>query len=357
MQGLNINFSIDNNGNITFDNSYKLPKTERRKKGKSIIDFPYDYCVVDIETTGLSPEWDSIIEIAAIKYSGGKIVETFQSLLQPVPYMEDIVEDEGNLTGETRIVYVDEFITKLTGITNEMLANAPKPRVVLPLFDNFLGDSIIIGYNVNFDINFLYDEFRAYLNKEMHNNFVDVMRIARKLHPELHHHRLIDMVEFFGLTNENAHRALSDCSVTEACYEKLKSEAEKKYGSLSEFCNLFLRSNCRYVKAENIIADPSKIDPDSKLYGKNVVFTGALEKLTRAQAMQIVADLGGINQNGVTKKTNFLVLGNNDYCTTIKDGKSTKQKKAEEYQLKGFDIEILPENVFYDMIGEIIDEQ
>ena len=68
--------------------------------------------------------------------------------------------------------------------------------------------------------------------------------------------------------------------------------------------------------------------------------------------MQIVADLGGINQDAVTKKTRYLILGNNDYCTTIKDGKSRKQKKAEAYALAGTGIEILPETVFYDMLGD-----
>ena len=52
------------------------------------------------------------------------------------------------------------------------------------------------------------------------------------------------------------------------------------------------------------------------------------------------------------KKTNFLILGNNEYCKTIKDGKSSKQKKAEKYKLEGLDIEILPETVFYEMIED-----
>ncbi len=68
--------------------------------------------------------------------------------------------------------------------------------------------------------------------------------------------------------------------------------------------------------------------------------------------MQIVADLGGFKQDCVTRKTNYLILGNNDYCTTIVDGKSTKQKNAEKYKLDGQDIEILSETVFYDMIGD-----
>lgn len=68
--------------------------------------------------------------------------------------------------------------------------------------------------------------------------------------------------------------------------------------------------------------------------------------------MQVVANLGGINADNVTKKTNYLILGNNDYCKSIKDGKSSKQKKAEKLQLDGHDIQIIPENVFYDMIAD-----
>jgi DNA polymerase-3 subunit epsilon len=93
-----------------------------------------------------------------------------------------------------------------------------------------------------------------------------------------------------------------------------------------------------------------EIDKAHPLYGKKVVFTGALVRFKRDAAMQLVANLGGINQNGVTKETDFLVLGNNDYCRTIKDGKSSKQKKAEEYMLKGTGISIMDEQTFYDMI-------
>ena len=65
--------------------------------------------------------------------------------------------------------------------------------------------------------------------------------------------------------------------------------------------------------------------------------------------MQLVADVGGINGDSVTKKTNYLILGNNDYCKAIKDGKSNKQKKAEKLILEGADLQIITENVFYDM--------
>lgn len=72
--------------------------------------------------------------------------------------------------------------------------------------------------------------------------------------------------------------------------------------------------------------------------------------MTRKEAMQFVVDRGGLCGDSMNKKTNYLVLGNNDYCTTIKGGKSTKQKKAEKLKLAGCDIEIISENVFYDML-------
>ena len=74
--------------------------------------------------------------------------------------------------------------------------------------------------------------------------------------------------------------------------------------------------------------------------------------MTRDVAQEIVTMLGGIPADRVTAKTNYLILGRNDYCSSIKDGKSRKQKKAEELSLKGCDIQIISENVFYDMIFE-----
>ena len=70
--------------------------------------------------------------------------------------------------------------------------------------------------------------------------------------------------------------------------------------------------------------------------------------MKRADAMQLVINIGGRVGNGVTKKTNYLILGNNDYCKSIKGGKSSKQKKAEQLKLQGQDIEIISEQVFYD---------
>ncbi len=336
---MSIIISLNSDGTACLNNDSQKPK--RAQKGNSIISFPSSYCMIDLETTGYSPLWDEIIEIAAIKYSDGQEVDRFHTLVKP--HRERI----------------STFITELTGITNEMLTDAPQLSSVIAQFDAFLGDSIIMGYNVSFDVNFLYDAYEEYLGKPLPNDHVDCMRMARRLYPEMQHHRLCDVSTKLGVTNERAHRAMSDVEATQACYLLLEKEALEKYGTEDEFKKLWRKKDKRSNRglAKTIVAfDDIKIDPDNPLYGKVCVFTGKLEKFERKDAMQIVANLGGINGDGVTKKTNYLILGNNDYCSTIKDGKSSKQKKAEQYKLDGYDIEIIPESIFYEMISDLIEE-
>ena len=307
-------------------------------RGKSIIAFPPSYCVLDLETTGLSSEWDEIIEIGAIKFDNGQEIDRFQTLVQPTPY------EDGT--------FLMSFITELTGITDDMLKDAPKIDSVLPSILNFLGDLPIIGYNASFDVNFLYANCNRLLKRPFTTNFIDAMRLARKLHPELSHHRLIDMSALFHISQDGAHRAIADCLTTHECYLRLKEEALSRYGTEENFVLQFKRKHGQAFKAADILCDASQINEDSPIYEKHCVFTGKLDRYTRKEAMQIVANLGGINEDGVTKKTNFLILGNNDYCTTIKDGKSSKQKKAEKYKLAGQDIEIVPEDTFYSMLED-----
>lgn len=302
---------------------------EREYKGNSLIDFPENYVVVDCETTGLDAEYDSIIEVAALRVRNNTVVDSFSSLVNPG-------------------FEIDPFIEELTGITNDMLHTAPMPQDVFPAALAFLGDDIIVGHNVNFDINFLYDNFTDYCHEPLKNDFVDTLRISRKALPELPHHRLKDIADAFSVTPSGAHRSLADCQTTFDCYLELCSHISSAYG-FSEFVKSF-KHHSKHINLHDITTDRTDFDETHPLFGKHCVFTGALERMTRADAAQLVVNVGGICDNGVTKKTNFLILGNNDYCAAIKGGKSSKHKKAEEYKLNGLDIEIIPENVFYEML-------
>jgi DNA polymerase-3 subunit epsilon len=307
--------------------AYIYPK-HQRQKGESLLQLPDDYVVIDLETTGLSSSQDKIIELAALKVTNNQIIDRFSTLCNPE-------------------IEIDDFITNLTGITNDMVKDAPKIKDIIEDYIAFIGDSVLVGHNINFDINFIYDNYGRLFVKRFTNNFVDTMRLSKRAFPELEHYRLSDMVEYFGIGNEKAHRALSDCIATYDIYLELKEYIIKN--------NIALK-NKNYSKehygldVRKIQATTDNIDKTNPFYKKYCVFTGVLEKMHRKDAAQIVANLGGINENIITKKTNFLILGNNDYCITIKDGKSTKHKKAERYILEGQDLQIISENVFYDML-------
>lgn len=299
----------------------------------SIIDFPTEYVMIDTETTGYSPQWDSLLELGALRVKDGEVVDTFQSF----------VGFEGG---------VPPFITELTGIDDKMLEGAPPVNEAIKKFMDFIGDSTIVGYNVNFDINFLRETLSQYYGVDLNNQYIDCLRFSRKLFPEEAHHRLKDMVKLLGITVTGAHRASHDCYTTKAVFDKLRDVAIEKYGSVEEFVKAFNASYKHKAKlrADSIAAETDDFDETHPLYGKTCVFTGTLEKMIRKDAMQAVVNVGGKVGDNVTKETNYLILGNNDYCSTIKDGKSTKHKKAESLMLKGQDIAVIPENVFYQML-------
>ncbi|KYG92335.1 hypothetical protein A0U40_05170 [[Bacillus] sp. KCTC 13219] len=320
---------INSEGNLAID-GLANSKTVREHKGKSLISFPESFCVIDIETTGLDSRFDEIIEIAAIKVENGQIVEERSSLVKP---SEEI----------------DEYITELTGISNEMVVNENPINIVLDDFMDFWKGYTLVGHNVNFDINFLYDNSIKHGVKYLSNDFIDTLRISRRLIPELNSHKLKIIAEHFRIPAEIEHRALDDARRTNAIFEQLKSLCLQKFDSFLEFENLFKSKNSKGLKASDITTTETEFDENHPFFEKSFVFTGTLEKMIRRDAMQLVVNLGGICTDNVTKKTNFLVLGNQDY-SRIKDNKSSKHKKAENLKLSGQDIEIISENVFYDML-------
>mgnify|MGYP001024698908 FL=1 len=307
----------------------------REQKGKSLIDIPNNYVVFDIETTGLDPEFDEIIEIGAVKIKDGIKIDTFNSLIKP--------EYE-----------IDEFITELTGITNGMVENAPSIDEVLPKFMDFIRDYIIIGHNVNFDINFIYDNLEELNIPPITNDFVDTLRISRRLIPELKHHKLSDLANYFNIDTNGSHRSLKDVEITLEVLKNLNTMIIEKYQNMDNFKDACKPKSHSGIRASDITTNNTEFDEENMLYDKYVVITGTLGKMLRKEAMQVIADLGGHCQDGVNKDTNYLILGNNDYNPILRGKKSSKLLKAENLKLKGQDIEIISENVFYDIIPESI---
>ena len=180
-------------------------KDARPYKGESLVAALDDYVSVDIETTGLSPRYSAIIELGAVRFRQGRPVDEVSLLVNPG-------------------FSLPEAIVDITGITDDMLWTAPPLGDVLEYYLDFVGADVILGHNVNFDINFLYDKAAAMGLGPVSNDFVDTMRLSRMLYRQYRHHRLADLAERFGVVPETAHRALADCYTAAACYEIMKPQ-------------------------------------------------------------------------------------------------------------------------------------
>lgn len=299
-----------------------------RIKGKSLIDFPDSYVVVDVETTGFDPDYDEIIELAAIKVTDRIQEENFCSLVHPE-------------------AQIPALITAKTGITNEMTADAPRIEDILPEFINFIGQGVIVGHNIGFDINFLYDNSERLGLGPVTNEQVNTMRLANRLLPELENRKLDALAAALGVEPKDRHRALGDCQTTAECFERMRALANER-GGIPELRRTWW--NHDKADARTIVPENTEFDPDSPVFGKTFVFTGELKAFTRAKAMQKVFNAGGQAANGVTRATNYLVVGNTDYLASINGGRTGKLKKAEELALKGQDIEIISENTFLEFL-------
>jgi DNA polymerase-3 subunit epsilon len=149
------------------------------------------YVVVDLETIGGRPGPGTITEIGAYRMEGPRMTESFATLVRP----------RGPIS---------PFVTRLTSITNEMVADAPPIERVLPAFRDFLGDAVMVAHNAQFDFAFLDFEFRRVFGMGLKNPVLCTLRLSRRFAPSLRRRRLDALAEHFGLSTEGRHRGLGD---------------------------------------------------------------------------------------------------------------------------------------------------
>lgn len=225
-----------------------------KTQGKLLNEYIEDYVVFDLETTGVSPYNDEVIEISAVKARKGKVVEEFSELVNPkrtIPFAA----------------------SRVNNITDDMVSDAPFFDEVLRHFLEFVGENVLVGHNIqSFDMKFIYRDCERYFHQLITNDYVDTLILAKRCFPEWRHRRLGDLADYYGISTQGAHRALADCRMNQRVFEllgkEMNTETKKTLDSnvkTCPLCNLPLKKrngrygefwgctgfpNCRYT--ENI---------------------------------------------------------------------------------------------------------
>ena len=248
------------------------------QKGTLINKYTPDYVIFDLETTGISPNYDEVIEISALKVKGGEVVDEFNTLVNPgrkIPF----------------------GATKVNGITNAMVAEAPAFSHVLAEFLDFAEGLVLVGHNIaRFDMKFIWRDAEQYFGEIPQNNYVDTLQVARKHLPKMEHHRLVDLAEHYGISSEGAHRALNDCYMNQKVYECMVAEmreahqkrVEEARKKASEAANRSIgqkseesinnQANSHQVQTENVQSQAVEVQQRPQHF--TVKIRGVVERIT-----------------------------------------------------------------------------
>jgi len=196
--------------------AYLCPDGQTSVYGEGNIDIDTEYCVLDIETTGIPYRSEMITELGAIKIKNGEIVDEFECFVnpeKPIPYE----------------------VVQVTHITDDMVKSARTIKDVLPEFIKFCGDDVLVAHNANFDIGFLRYQANK-LGLKFDNTYIDTLSLAKDLFPEFTKYKLGIIATNLRIKVDVAHRALDDVKtlvkVFEVMLEKLKEQGVTKLNDI-----------------------------------------------------------------------------------------------------------------------------
>ena len=176
------------------------------KRGRKQDKYVKDYVVFDLETTGISTVNDAVIEISAVKVQGGKVTETFSTLVNPKRP-------------------IPPRASQVNHIYDDMVKEAPVFEKALAYFDSFIGDLFLVGHNIHtFDMKFIWRDAENYWGRTIANNYIDTLSLARQCLPQMSHYKLVDLASYYHISTDGAHRALADCGMNQKVFEKLGEE-------------------------------------------------------------------------------------------------------------------------------------
>ena len=262
-----------------------------------------EWVSLDLETTGLNPKEDKIIEIGAVKFDGKNILETFESFINPSCKLSD-------------------FTKMYTGINQSDVDQAPSFNLISDSLKKFIGNSPIVGHNIEFDINFL--KFNGLI---LNNKKSDTWDLAYILFPQFFDYSLIGLSNKFKVGHDKPHRALDDAIATKGVFENLILELLKiDYNSFIKIKDLANKSNwiLSYLMNNNNLIDLIK-SKDSKVDENNLNFKNILDLFNEISNKDILKpsdNLIDLDMNSF----NELLMSENIFSDVVKNFKKRPQQ-------------------------------
>ena len=244
-------------------------------KGQSL---DTEYCVLDLETTGISCFTEKITEIGIIKIKDGKEIDTFESFVNPEKP-------------------IPEKITEITGITDEMVKNSPTIEEILPKVIEFIGSSVVVTHNTDFDVTWLKYNYEK-CGYKWENTYIDTLRLSRALYPHFTKHKLGIIAEKLGIKVEVAHRALDDVKTLVKVFNKMIEEVKDRKGKKIDDLDEKIQSDFKSLPSYHII-----------ILAKNYVGLKNLYKLISYSHLDYFYKKPRILKSMLTKYREGLIIG------------------------------------------------
>ena len=313
------------------------------------------FIAIDFETA--NSDYRSACALGVSIVEQGKVIETFESYIQPPKEFSEF----------------DPFNVMIHGITSSQVKGAPTFNFLWEKLDKFNSEKKVpfVCHFSGFDIRVTESLLKHYGVAFQEIQFYDTYTIARKLWPQLVNHKLNTLSENFKI-ELNHHNASSDAQACALIALKQMHELGKQsllevaenYGyklgvldssgvkTMSEFKNYGSTNYSAYdpkAASSKDVVPNRQVNLGSDLFAKSIVFTGELTSMSRKEAIQRAVNNGATVASGVSKKTNFLVVGISDFIDFSSGKKTNKLKDAEALSAAGQDISIIDEEDFLKM--------
>ena len=306
------------------------------------------FVAIDFETANFKRQ--SVCSIGLVIVEDSKIVKTINKLIKPTPN------------------YYENINMSIHGITPEMTKDSPTFLELWQDIKPIIDGEQLVAHNASFDFSALRYVLDSYDIEFPKLNYYCTMILSKNTFPGLINYQLPTICKHLGISDLTHHNALSDsiacAQIMIAIGNHYGVDSIDELGKVVNFSKGELFPNSYYpfsccvkkttkpkTQLFEIEPETDAFDTEHPFYQKRVAFTGALSKLSRNDAKQIVANIGGIiKPDTLSSKTNYLVIGTYDFNKYGEGFKSSKLKKAEEYIRKGHDLEIISENDFFKMV-------